>query len=439
MSGSQKTLTVERITCVSAVSSNNREIISVAGMPFYQSTGHNSAYPNTWFPFFGVQQNNTAGAYPRGWFIKSFASDLPKHITNKMDELFPSYGGCDAGRELQSRFWNVPSLLFSSTLGGGLWDSEKGVELKAFLAKTYPQYYKEVPKVEQTPSLHSMAEPEAVNQWLCTKAGLTDYKQLSQQFPKTADDFLKKVIPLAKKPEPAFVPPIPMLRDPLKELPHYVGQILAAQQSKTAPKAAPIIAANKAVPKAPIKVTTKKVAERAAPKKSAPKRVKIASLDTQNGKRLFEVRNQLKNLGKKPAPKRADHEKPLQRFLKKLPETKVVAAQPSLAAKPERRFFSFSALAFGMLTAAVYFAFGFSSMMALSLGLICYVGTMALQFSPTTSESAIKAPSLKTPLQNQSQEPATKAWLPSQNHNTMRVLQEQKPAPRSILKTRMGL
>lgn len=46
-------------------------------------------------------------------------------------------------------------------------------------------------------------------------------------------------------------------------------------------------------------------------------RVRFASVDTQNGKRLHEVRNALRGQGKRPAPKRTDGETPLARFYNK--------------------------------------------------------------------------------------------------------------------------
>lgn len=51
--------------------------------------------------------------------------------------------------------------------------------------------------------------------------------------------------------------------------------------------------------------------------RSHPRRVKFASLDTQNGKRLHEGRNALRRQGKNPAPKRTDGETPLARFYNK--------------------------------------------------------------------------------------------------------------------------
>ncbi|MGE3317937.1 MAG: hypothetical protein AB7I18_01465 [Candidatus Berkiella sp.] len=442
-----KTLTIERITCANERSENDREIISVAGMPFYQSTGQNSAYTNTWFPFFGIEQTNRVGAYPRGWFIKSFVTDLPKSITDKMDELFPSYGGLNAGRELQLRFWNIPSLLFSSTIGGGLWISEKGREFKTFLNKEFPEYYQQIPKLEIMPSSQSLIEPEPINQWLCEKAGLVDYKNLMEPFPKTVDDFLKKIAVLAKKPtEPAFVPPIPMLRDPIKELPRYVGPILDQQAIPAIPKALAKKTTQKTSPKASAKVTIKQVARKAAPKQPAPKKVRIASLDTQNGKRLFEARYQLRSMGLCPAPKRTDSEKPLQRFLKKHPERKLVTAPAPVktplpaATQPERQLFSGVALSLGILTAAVYLAYGFSPMMALGLGFICYAGTVALQFLPTQKEAAIKAPSPDATMPKETPDPSAKVWLPSQNKSKKALAQNADPSPlKSILKTRMGL
>jgi len=442
-------LTLERITCAGAKPDSHREIISIAGMPFYQSTGHNSAYANTWFPFFGLQESNAVGAYPRGWFIKSFASDLPKNITKKMSELFPSYGGLDAGRELLLRFWNVPCLLFSSTMGGGLWASEKGAELKAFLNKEFPQFYRQMPKLQVTPSLQAMTEPEAINQWLCAKAGVVDYKKLTDKFPKTVDQFLTKVAALAKKPtKPVFRPPVPVLHNPLKELPRHVASILReqAQQTvdqtgaatlpkvtlKTTPKVTPPIK-----PKATPKVAAKKAAPKTAPKKPAAKKVRIVSVDTQNGKHLFEARNQLRARGLKPAPKRKDHEKPLKHFLAKNTHAKpVTVSQPK---KPLSSYLLWNVL-FSSIAAIVAFSVGST------LGFYVFAGFAGVNFiahslyvGKSQQPTSLHAPSSKTSEKTDAKATSSKVWLPSQNKAGNPVSQEPKTAPKSILKTRMGL
>lgn len=168
------------------------EIISIKGLPFYQSSGNQSNFPNTWFPFFGLLENTKMSLYRQGWFIKALEQKLPQNINKEIMRLFPSYGGdAPGGRELLLRFWNVPCLLLSSSLGGGLWEDLRGKELKAFLEKEYPDYYQHVPTLEILPASDNISNHLEVNIWLCQQAKLSSYLELQNNFPKTLVDLLK--------------------------------------------------------------------------------------------------------------------------------------------------------------------------------------------------------------------------------------------------------
>lgn len=170
------------------------EIISIKGLPFYQSSGEHSQFANTWFPFFGVLENKDHAFFPLGWFIKAFSTKLPANIIHEIKIRFPSFDShTDAGRQLLTRLWNVPCLLLSSSLGGGLWDEERGKALKAVLMKEFPEYYQQIPPLAIEPSSQLIPDYHEVNQWLCHKALLDHPKELQATFPQTIADLLKKL------------------------------------------------------------------------------------------------------------------------------------------------------------------------------------------------------------------------------------------------------
>ncbi|MGE4349540.1 MAG: hypothetical protein AB7D28_07225 [Candidatus Berkiella sp.] len=171
-----------------ASSTTQRNIISINGMPFYQSSGNNSAFPHTWFPFLGLQEKDLNFFISKGWYIKPthyFAQhQIPKDIDDKMDTLFPSYGAYRSGRELLNRFYNIPCLLLSSWLGGGLWKEERGQKLKVFLQEKYPSFYKDLPNSAATfLNAQPITTIEEVNQWLCQKAQVEKIEDLKDKLP----------------------------------------------------------------------------------------------------------------------------------------------------------------------------------------------------------------------------------------------------------------
>ncbi|MCS5711333.1 hypothetical protein [Candidatus Berkiella aquae] len=165
-----------------------RNIISIHGMPFYKSSGQNSCYSDTWFPFLGVLQEDVNIFLSKGWFIKPQESNLPKDVKDKMDELFPSYGAYRAGQELRQRFSNIPCLLLSSYLGGGLWESNEGKQFRRFLSEKYPDFYEKMPKISLLPIKKYCRNEEEVNQWLCEKAGISNYNDLKNYMPMELGD-----------------------------------------------------------------------------------------------------------------------------------------------------------------------------------------------------------------------------------------------------------
>lgn len=188
-----------KIAHITHTTEQTYEIISIHGLPFYQSSGQQSNFANTWFPFFGLLENNKTSLYREGWFIKSLETKLPHSIYQILMKLFPGYGSdAPGGRELLLRFWNTPCLLLSSSLGGGLWEDAKGKELKDFLLKEYPDFYQQIPTFEIMPASQPISSHLEVNQWLCKQAKITDYNILKSQFPLTVPDLCKHLDNSAK-------------------------------------------------------------------------------------------------------------------------------------------------------------------------------------------------------------------------------------------------
>src|SRR5579872_2318227 len=72
-----------------------RKIIIINGTPFYQSTGENSGFDKTWFPFLGVQESRVLPETYRGWLQKPYAEKMPILDEFKIDKV------------TQSRFGNI--------------------------------------------------------------------------------------------------------------------------------------------------------------------------------------------------------------------------------------------------------------------------------------------------------------------------------------------
>jgi hypothetical protein len=178
-----KTLEIEQVQ-ENFRDEGSHQIVSIKGLPFYQSSGSHSAFPGTWFPFFGIDETGL-GHFGKHWAIKSFQTALPLELRKKINDLFPSYGSdAAAGRDLLLRFWNVPCLLLSSSLGGGLWQEARGKSLKQFLESLFPAYYLNMPVLNRIPKDVELNSIKDVNQWLCGKLQVVTVQEIKPRFPK---------------------------------------------------------------------------------------------------------------------------------------------------------------------------------------------------------------------------------------------------------------
>ncbi|MBS0289543.1 MAG: hypothetical protein JSS07_05875 [Proteobacteria bacterium] len=146
----------------------DRNITSILGMPFYLSTGVNSAYKRTWFPFRGILPINLGLAIKKGWIIKFLNVNIPVEI------------GKILGDDLCTRFATLSCLLISSRLGTGYWETEKGEKLLVYLKKNYPDFYESAPCFDLLPveKNYTFNEIDQINNWLAKKANVRSYKQL---------------------------------------------------------------------------------------------------------------------------------------------------------------------------------------------------------------------------------------------------------------------
>lgn len=178
-----------------------RNFIVINGMPFYRSSGNNSGYPETWFPFFGIQEQD-ADKTPRGWLIKP-KSDLyiPIKLGRTLNTLFQD-------KTLSYRFSSLPCMLISSLLGGGLWNEPKGIELKRLLLEKYPEFYAvwPTPVLSETNLRFEKAHLEQANRWLCEKAEVKNQSELNGKFPRTVSDLhlLKPIVVSSETSQPVL-------------------------------------------------------------------------------------------------------------------------------------------------------------------------------------------------------------------------------------------
>lgn len=151
-------------------------IISVAGMPFYQSLGTNSGFPGTWFPFFGVMEENGSGLN-KGDYIKPIKTKLGEELINVVQNA-----------EVARRFWKLPCLWISAELGGGYWSTSEGIRLKKFLDRHYFNLFPDIfPKLQLLSVEREMSDIQAINTWLgrCANLNTIDFPTI---FPETLLD-----------------------------------------------------------------------------------------------------------------------------------------------------------------------------------------------------------------------------------------------------------
>ncbi|MGD9590930.1 MAG: hypothetical protein AB7V32_00245 [Candidatus Berkiella sp.] len=149
----------------------SRRVTSVYGIPFYCSTGINSQYSGTWFPFFGVADTP--------YFIKALHDDgtLPK----RFNELFRPYHSYQAlNRDLPARFRSLGCLLLSSCFGGGIWDTTEGSLLDEYLRKKYSDFYANWPNMllNDPEKTYNLKNATKMNAWLEAKAGVSHIRDL---------------------------------------------------------------------------------------------------------------------------------------------------------------------------------------------------------------------------------------------------------------------
>lgn len=137
-----------------------RLITSIHGIPFYQSTGTHSHQPETWFPFLGIRKRDQ-------WLIKpqKEAKHLPRLVKTYIKE-----------HDIKSnitimRLGNIKSMCISASLGGGFWDTPKGIPMKQFLQDFYSKDFLDEGtvtrfKVSIPQECESIAKPRDVNERL---------------------------------------------------------------------------------------------------------------------------------------------------------------------------------------------------------------------------------------------------------------------------------
>lgn len=124
---------------------------------FYQSTGINSSYENTWFPFRGI------GVY--GLFVKPHRDSNYKSISSCFDPVFVRFleskkgtafkvvnanvpkgwtSPTDPAEVFMIRFGNTECMLLSYLIGGGYWDNPDSSCIRLFIEQHYSYELKQL-------------------------------------------------------------------------------------------------------------------------------------------------------------------------------------------------------------------------------------------------------------------------------------------------------
>lgn len=110
-----------------------RKVTVIDGVPFYCSSGTNSGWSDTWFPFLGLEMSfRNCGWFRKPGFLDKLSS-LPETIS-QYNEFFPT-------DDIRKRFTSLKCLLISSNLGGGYWETENGITLLSRLREEHPDFY----------------------------------------------------------------------------------------------------------------------------------------------------------------------------------------------------------------------------------------------------------------------------------------------------------
>lgn len=138
-----------------------RRMTVIRGFPMYRSTGRNSKFKDTWFPFLGIDGT--------GWLRKPQVN-LPNDVLSFFKEI-----ELDNSIITLSRFGNYLSLCISASIGGGFWHTEKGIALKSFLKEKYADYFlteEELAIFRETPKRKKISK---VNDIAIANANLMQY------------------------------------------------------------------------------------------------------------------------------------------------------------------------------------------------------------------------------------------------------------------------
>jgi len=174
-----------------------RAYTMVKGKPFYQSSGRNSGLKSTWFPFFGVDhKTNPYGiskteSHSTGWLVKAYKYAKSHHHQSKLEQYkkakFNQHYEATTEKSLEEksvtsfykRLTYLDSLIISARIGGGVWETQVGMELYATIQQDYP--YDDYSPIEVVRAVE-----------------LTLFSNLKKEY-KAVNDYIRKAIKLAKQ------------------------------------------------------------------------------------------------------------------------------------------------------------------------------------------------------------------------------------------------
>ena len=100
---------------------------------FYRSTGLNSHWEGTWFICRGVDSH--------GWVRKCRVHTHSRFMKFCKQHDIPT-------QHLQSRFGSTEAICISASLGGGFWETEKGIQVKKYYLEKKASYFLADEKVQ---------------------------------------------------------------------------------------------------------------------------------------------------------------------------------------------------------------------------------------------------------------------------------------------------
>lgn len=159
-------------------SGGKRKIAKIHEYGFYQSTGSNSGYKDTWFPFLGIvdpsskspfmQQIANVTAQKKGYIVKAGVKyrDIPENIEKKGYSL-------GLNEEFFERMGSMECLLISSLTNQGFWATNEGKDFKNILKQNLtPQFanfyqkHDDITFAEKPAKKTNATQPEVVNSWI---------------------------------------------------------------------------------------------------------------------------------------------------------------------------------------------------------------------------------------------------------------------------------